>query len=134
MYMKTQDRATECPATKHTFLIKLDRFYGHYGRFSGLAGAIIWGRKASTERSHSSVRGILLDDKIGRREFCMIRLEASQSEQVRFAAGFPIDLAPKVIGRTQTRICVRSLGAGKTYGRERSGTDKTGPRDGRGAA
>ncbi len=134
MCMKTHGLSTECPSTKHTFLIKLDRFYGHYGRFSSLAGAIIWGRKASTERSHSSVLGILRPAKVGRTAVSMIRLETSRSEQVHFVAGFPIDLAPKVLGRQQPRTCVRSPRAGRTYGKDSSRTDQTGPRNGRGAA
>ena len=53
----------------------------------------------------------------------MIRLEASRSEQVRFVAGFPIDLAPKVLARQQTRTCVCSLTGGNNL-REGKAADR----------
>ena len=68
---------------------------------------------------HPSGRDIPRPAKIGREEVAMIRGETSRSEQVRFVAAFPTVLAPKVLARQETRTCVCSLRAGKTYGRER---------------
>ncbi len=59
---------------------------------------------------HPAVRSILRPAKIA---VSMIRIESSRSEQVRFIAGIPIVLAPKVLTRQQRRTRVCSLQAGK---------------------